>query len=225
MQQRAATRRDSPVAQAALATAASPAEVAQTREGPREMEQANARQLASIEAFTLENRRSGGHGSRAGNQLAAQQPTAAPVEPKLQPASQVRRQAQACCYTQARQLSSKLAARPATGSGHRRRVVCQFPSPWPDAPRRKIQTTIKPSAGKAVVQPTTSAGKTLYRVRVVGSAKPGRGGEGCAQLQAAHGVAKLWWQRISAGDAARLLAAPAQPLMFSHSSIQGHDHE
>ena len=191
VQQRAATQDEIRQLQAALATAASPAEVSQTREVLQEMEQANARLLASIEALTLENRRLQDTVAGLETQLAAQQPTAAPVEPKPSPPPKSAAKPKPAA-TPKPASTPKPAARPATGSATGGEWFVNFSSYGQRAAAENWVTKIKPSAGKAVVQPTTSAGKTLYRVRVVGLASRAEAEKVAAQLQAAHGVAKLW---------------------------------
>lgn len=179
VQQRAATQGEIRELQAALAIAASPAEVAQTREALQAMEQVNARQLASIEALTLENRRLTDTVAGLEDQLAAQQaaPATAPAAksaPKPKPAP--------------RSAAVKPAATAAAGGDW----FVNFSSYGQRAVAEKWLGKIKPSAGKAEVQPVTSNGKTLYRLRIVGLADRSQAEKVAAQLQDAHGLPKLW---------------------------------
>lgn len=180
VQQRAATQAEIRDLQAALATAASPAEVAQTREALEAMEQDLDRQLATIETLTLENRRLTDTVAGLESQLAAQKSAAAtkqaaptPAAPKAKPA--------------AKPAPPKPAAVTAKGDW-----FVNFSSYSQRSAAESWLAKIKPGAGKAVIQPVTSNGATLYRLRVVGLADRSQAEKVAAQLQAAHGLPKLW---------------------------------
>lgn len=225
VQQRAATQDEIRQLQAALATAASPAEVAQTREALQEMEQANARQLASIEALTLENRRLQDTVAGLETQLAAQQPTAAPVEPKPSPPPKSAAKPKPAA-TPKPASTPKPAARPATGSATGGEWFVNFSSYGQRAAAEKLGDQDQAVRGQG-------RGATDYQRRqnpVPGTrgrpGKPGRGGEGCGPTPGGpwRGEA-VGGQRIARRMQRGYWQAPAQLLMFSHSSIQGHDHE
>ncbi len=179
IQQRAATQEEIRQLQAALATAASPAEVSASREAMRELEQTNARQLASIEALTLENRRLMDMVAGLENKLATQQSAAAkPAEPAAPPP--------VAAKPKPTQPATRKTPPPAGDwfvnfSSYSQRSVAES---W----ARKLQ----PAAGKAVVQPGSRDGKTFYRVRIIGLADRAQAERVAGQLQTAYGLPKLW---------------------------------
>ena len=184
VQQRAATQGEIRELQAALATAASPAEVAQTREALQAMEEDLDRQLATIETLTLENRRLTDTVAGLESQLAAQQAAAATTQAAPKPAPKPKPAAKPAPKPAPKPAAAKPAA---TGDW-----FVNFSSYSQRSAAESWLAKIKPAAGKAVIQPVTSNGATLYRVRVIGLADRGQAEKVAAQLQAAHGLPKLW---------------------------------
>jgi cell division septation protein DedD len=182
VQQRAATQAEIRELQAALATAASPAEVAQTREDLQAMEQDLAQRLATIDTLTLENRRLTDTVAGLESQLAAQQAAASTARPAPKAAPKPKPAPKAA--------PKPAAAKPAaTASGD---WFVNFSSYSQRSAAESWLAKIKPAAGKAVIQPVTSNGSTLYRLRIVGLADRSQAEKVAAQLQSAHGLPKLW---------------------------------
>lgn len=176
IQQRAATQEEIRQLQAALATAASPAEVSASRQAMRELEETNARQLATVEALTLENRRLLDMVAGLENKLATQQPAAAkPAEPAAPP------------RVAAKPKVTEPAAKAATGDW-----FVNFSSYGQRSAAEAWVKKLKPAAGKAVVQPGSRDGKTFYRVRIIGLADRAQAERVASQLQTAYGLPKLW---------------------------------
>ena len=51
---------------------------------------------------------------------------------------------------------------------------------------------LKPSAGEVIVAPTSSNGRTYYRVRVINLSGESAARQTASELEKAHGVSKLW---------------------------------
>lgn len=188
IQQRSATQEEVRQLQAALATAASPAEVAASREALQSLEQRYAQQQASFDALLLENRRLEDTVAGLESQLAKQQaavaqpvapkPTAKPVAKPPPPA--------------AKPAPPKPAAKPAVATSGSGDWFVNFSSYSQRSAAESWSRKLQPAAGRAVVAPVSSNGKTLYRVRIVGLNNRAQAEKVASQLQSAHGVSKLW---------------------------------
>ena len=199
IQQRSATQDEIRQLQAALATAASPAEVAASRDALRELEQRYTRSEATIDALTLENRRLTDTVAGLEKQLAAQQsapgrvagsePSAAKpaaASPKPTPAPKPAAAA-------APKAAPKPAAKPggpaaATGGNW----FVNFSSYGQRSVAESWVNKLQPSSGKVIVASAVKDGRTLYRVRVVGLADRAQAQKVAGELQAAHRVPPLW---------------------------------
>lgn len=188
IQQRAAAEAEIRQLQASLATAASPNEVATSREALREMEQRSLKDQATIDALTLENRRLSDTAAGLAQQLEALQAAAAkPVPPKPAAAAKPPRAVSTSPRAVAPRASTAGAASGdwfVNFSSYSQRSVA-------DSWAKKLA----PSSGKAVVLPVTRDGQTLYRVRVVGLANRAQAQEVAGQLQATHKLPALWVDR------------------------------
>ncbi len=177
IQQRAAAEAEIRQLQASLATAASPAEVAASREALREMEQRSLKDQATIDALTLENRRLSD--------------TAAGLEQQLEAL-----QAAAAKPARAESTSpSAVAPQASTAGAASGDWFVNFSSYSQRSAADSWVKKLAPSAGTAVVLPVTRDGQTLYRVRVVGLANRAQAQEVASQLQAAHKLPALWVDR------------------------------
>lgn len=188
IQQRSATQEEIRQLQAALATAASPAEVAASREALQSMEQLYAEQQASIDALLLENRRLEDTAAGLESQLAKQQAVVSkPVAPKpaAKPVAKPPPPA-------AKPAPAKPAAKPAGASSGSGDWFVNFSSYSQRSAAENWAKKLKPTAGRSVVAPVSSNGKTFYRVRIVELANRAQAEKVAGQLQSAHGVSKLW---------------------------------
>jgi len=184
IQQRTAAEAEIRQLQASLATSASPAGVAASREALREMEQRSFKDQATIEALTLENRRLSDTAAGLEQQLEAlQAATAKPVPPK--PAA----------ATPARATSTAPAGATAQANTASGDWFVNFSSYSQRSVAESWAKKLAPSSGKAVVLPVTRDRQTLYRVRVVGLASRAQAQEVAGQLQAAHKLPALWVDR------------------------------
>ena len=189
IQQRTAAEAEIRQLQASLATSASPAGFAASRETLREMEQRSLKDQVTIEALTLENRRLSDTAAGLEQQLQALQAAAAePVPPKPVAAAKPARTTSPSPGRAAPQTNAAGAA--ASGdwfvnfSSYSQRSVAES---W--------AKKLAPSSGNTVVLPVTRDGQTLYRVRVVGLASRAQAQEVAGQLQAAHKLPSLWVDR------------------------------
>jgi len=178
IQQRADTQEEIRQLQASLATAANPAEVAEMRDTLREMEQIQADSQATIDRLTLENRQLADTVAGLEDQLETQKAAAtqaartkpvAPAPPVAKP--------------------KPAAAAPAAPTG---KWFVNFSSYGQRSAAENWANKLKPSAGKAIVAPTSLDGKTLYRVRIVGLSDRAQAQKVASQLQAAYGLPPLW---------------------------------
>ncbi|MEE4144839.1 MAG: SPOR domain-containing protein [Halieaceae bacterium] len=205
IQQRSATQDEIRQLQAALATAASPAEVVASRDALREMEQRFTRSEATIDALTLENRRLTDTVAGLEKQLAAQQSAMARVAgseppaaarsapaPKAVPAAAPKaapRPAQQPAPKPAQAPATKAAAQAAVAGGD---WFVNFSSYGQRSVAESWANKLKPSLGKVIVASAVKDGRTFYRVRVAGLADRAQAQEVAAELQAAHRVPPLW---------------------------------
>jgi cell division septation protein DedD len=181
IQQRSAAQQEIRQLQATLATAASPAEVAASREALREMEQRAAENQATIDALTLENRRLSDTVAGLEEQLTAQRAAVSrPAESR--PA--------AAAKPAAAPAATKPAATPSGAVGGDWFV--NFSSYSERSIAESWVKKLKPSAGKALVVPGSKDGKTFYRVRVTGLADRAQAEKVAGQLQSAHNLPPLW---------------------------------
>jgi cell division septation protein DedD len=185
IQQRSATQEEVRQLQAALATAASPTEVAASREALQAMEQRYAEQQASMDALLLENRRLEDTVAGLESQLVKQQAVISqPVAP--QPAAKPVIKPKPVAPKSA---PAKPAAKASSGSGD---WFVNFSSYSQRSAAESWAKKLQPSTGRAVVAPVNSNGKTFYRVRVVGLTDRAQAEKVASQLQSTHGVSKLW---------------------------------
>jgi len=181
IQQRTAAEAEIRQLQARLATSASPAGVAASREALQEMEQRSLKDQATIEALTLDNRRLSDTTAGLEQQLKALQAAATTPVPAT--------------ATPARATSTgpgAAASRANTASGD---WFVNFSSYSQRSVADSWAKKLAPSSGKAVVLPVTRDGQTLYRVRVVGLTSRAEAQEVAGQLQAAHKLPELWVDR------------------------------
>ncbi len=180
IQQRSAAEEDIRELRAALATAGNPVEFAANREALREIQQRNAENQATIDALTLNNQRLADMVAGLEKQLTTQQ-AAVPLTPNTKPA------APAPAATKVAPKPASPATAAATGdwfvnfSSYSQRSVAEG---W--------VKKLKPSVGNAVVSPGKKAGKTFYRVRVVGLASRAQAEKVAGQLQSAYSLPPLW---------------------------------
>jgi cell division septation protein DedD len=186
IQQRAAAQAEIRQLQASLATAASPAEVAASREALREMQQRSIKDQATIEALTLENRRLSDTAAGLEQQQKTQQ--AAPPKPAPAKAAPPRPAPAAAAPAAVPARNSQASA----GSGD---WFVNFSSYSQRGTADNWAKKLAPSSGKAVVLPVTRDGQTLYRVRVVGLANRAQAQAVAGQLQATHNLPALWVDR------------------------------
>ena len=197
IQQRSAAAEEIRQLQATLATAASPAEVASTREALQAMEERNTRQQATIDTLTLENRRLTDTVAGLEKKLAAPQAGAAPATSTPPKAAPVAKPAPKPAPKPAATPVAKPvpAAKPSTAAN-----VSASSGNWfvnfSSYTQRSIADSwvkkLQPSAGKAIVASAVKDGRTYYRVRVAGLADRAQAEKVSRELQAAHGVSALW---------------------------------
>lgn len=180
IQQRSAAEEEIRQLQATLATAASPAEVAASRESVKEMEALVAESLATIDTLTLENRRLTDTVAGLENQLATQKPVTAPTPT-----------AKAAPVPTAKPAAAKAQPKPASPKASGVWFV-NFSSYSQRSVAEGWARKLTPAAGEAVVVPSSVDGKTFYRVRIVGLADRGQAQTVAAQLQSAHKLPPLW---------------------------------
>ena len=203
IQQRSATQDEIRQLQAALATAASPAEVAASRDALRELEQRYTRSEATIDALTLENRRLTDTVAGLEKQLAAQQsalgrgagsePPAvkqAVASPKPAPAPKPTPAATPKAAPKPAAKTATTTAGPAAAAGGDWFV--NFSSYGQRGVAESWAGKLQPSVGKVVVTSTAKDGRTFYRVRVVGLADRAQAQKVATELQATHRVPPLW---------------------------------
>ena len=197
IQQRAAAQAEIRQLQASLATAASPAEVAASREAVREMEQRSIKDRATIEALTLENRRLSD--TAAGLEQQQKLPQAAPPESALPESAPPKpappKPAAAPKPAPAAATPAAVPARNGQASGGSGDWFVNFSSYSQRSTADKWAKKLAPTAGNAVVMPVNRDGQTLYRVRVVGLANRAQAQAVADQLQAAHNLPALWVDR------------------------------
>jgi cell division septation protein DedD len=186
IQQRAATQDEIRQLQSALATAASPAEVAESREALREIQSLSAEQQAAIETLTLENRRLTDTVAGLEQQLAKQQSA---VIPPAKPAPAPKAAPKTAPKTATKPPPPKPAPAAASGSGN---WFVNFSSYSQRATAQSWAGKLKPGAGKVVIAPGSRNGETFYRVRVVNLSDRAQAERVATQLQTAHGLPKLW---------------------------------
>jgi cell division septation protein DedD len=180
IQQRSATQEEIRQLQATLATSASPAEVAASREAVREIEQRNENLVATVDRLSLENRRLSDTVAGLETQLDAQKaalskaatPKPAPAKPAPAPTPAVK--------------AKPAAAAPAGDwfvnfSSYSQRTAAES---W--------AKKLKPSAGKTIVAASTRDGKTLYRVRIIGLADRAAAQKVAGQLASDYKLPPLW---------------------------------
>jgi cell division septation protein DedD len=184
IQQRSATQEEIRQLQATLATAASPAEVAASREAVREIEQRNENLVATVDRLSLENRRLSDTVAGLEKQLAPQQ-TALP---------------QVAALYQAAAPKPAPAPKPAAATAKPKPASTSTGGDWFVNFSSYSQRTaaeswakkLKPSAGKTIVAASTRDGKTLYRVRIIGLADRAAAQKVAGQLASDYKLPPLW---------------------------------
>jgi cell division protein FtsN len=214
MQQRAATQDELRQLRAALATAASPADVSASRESLQELQLSYDKLAGEAEALTLENRRLADTVAGLEAQLGGQQtlPTKTPSvasatdtkAPSIQPvvaapaAPQPAAPQPAAPQPAAPQPAAPQRITPKLTAAHT--TAAASSGPWfvnfgSYAARNMAETwatRLHPGAGKVVIAASTSDGKTLYRVRVVGLADREAARKVASKLEADMRVSELW---------------------------------
>ena len=170
--------------QAILATAASPAEVAATRETLREMEQQNEKYLAENEVLTLYNKRLADEVAHLEQQLAGQQePVAMESEPARDEVPEL--------------ATTKPAPEPTSASADKAVTTggawfVNFSSYSRQSAAENWAKKLSPLAGNTVVVSNTTEGNTLYRLRIVGLADRAEAEKVAADLESTHKLPQLW---------------------------------
>lgn len=198
IQQRAASAEEIRQLQATLATAANPAEVDATREALKAMEERNARNQATIDALTLENRRLTDTVAGFEKQLAAQKTGTAPVttSPAAEPAAP-KPVAKAAPKPRLEPVAKPVAkpvpaARPSSTAATGENWFVNFSSYTQRGAADSWVKKLQPSTGEAIVTSAVKDGRTFYRVRVVDLADRTQAEKVARELQSAHGVSALW---------------------------------
>jgi cell division septation protein DedD len=199
IQQRWAMEEEILQLQASLATSASPADVAASREALQEMEQRYAQQSTVIDSLTRENNRLVDIVAGLESQLKAQQaatPQPATPQPATpQPATPKSAAAKVAPTKPAAAKAPTPAPKPATsttaapGSGG---WFVNFGSYNQRAVADEWANRLKPGAGRVVVATAEKGTQTFYRVRVVGLANRDQAEKISRQLQDKYGLSKLW---------------------------------
>lgn len=185
IQQRSAMQEEIVELQALLATAASPADVAASREALREIEIRSRDQDAEIRVLNQENTRLNDMVAGLEVQLKAQQealskpPKPAPAAPK--PAKPVAK-------SPAKAPAAK-ASPTATASGG---WFVNFGSYNSRAIAQDWAKRLQPAAGKVTVSSATKGGDTFYRVRVSGLGSRDEAERISRKLEAKYSLPKLW---------------------------------
>ena len=172
IQQRSATQEEIRQLQATLATAASPADVAASREALREMEVRNKNLESTTDRLTLENRRLSDTVAGLEKQLTAQQEALSRA-------------------TAPKPAAAKPAPKPASTTAGGDWFV-NFSSYSQRSVAENWAKKLKPSAGKAVVAASSKDGKTFYRVRIVGLTDRAAARKVAGQLELAYKLPPLW---------------------------------
>lgn len=178
IQQRSATQEEIRQLQATLATAASPAEVAASREALRGVEKRNENLVATVDRLSLENRRLADTVAGLEKQLATLSQAAAPQAAAAKPAP-------------APKPAAKAKPAPATAAAEGDWFV-NFSSYSQRSVAENWAKKLKPSAGKAIVASSTRDGKTFYRVRIIGLNDRAAARKVAGELESAYKLPPLW---------------------------------
>lgn len=198
IQQRWAMEEEILQLQASLATSASPADVAASREALQEMEQRYAEQSTVIDSLTRENNRLAAIVAGLESQLEAQQaatttsaPKAATPQPATPKPATPKPAATKPAASKAPAPAPKPAASTTAASGSSGWFV-NFGSYNQRAVADEWANRLKPGAGRVVVTTAEKGTQTFYRVRVVGLANRDQAEKISRQLQDKYGLSKLW---------------------------------
>tara|TARA_R110002110_G_scaffold205066_7_gene417020 strand:+ start:150434 stop:151717 length:1284 start_codon:yes stop_codon:yes gene_type:complete len=168
IQQRSAMQEEIRQLQAALATAASPAEVTASREALQEIDERNFNLQTAVDTLTLENRRLNDTVAGLERQLESQQQlvtkapaTAQPVKPK--PAPPAARPAAKPAPAPTPEPTPAAPAIVATSGNW----FVNFASYGERSTAQNWVAKLKPAAGKTVMTSVEKDGRTYYRVRIV----------------------------------------------------------
>ncbi|MCB1678615.1 MAG: SPOR domain-containing protein [Halioglobus sp.] len=187
IQQRAATEQEIRGLQAALATAASPAEVRASRDALEQVQRRNHELQDSLENLTLENRRLADTVAGLESQLAAQRQAAATAAAAKAPAAAVSGTPPTAAVDAG--AASKPPANQAAGSDS---WFVNFGSYSQREAAERWVDKLQPTSGSVVVTTASSNGRTFYRVRVVELASRNVAEQVALQLQREHGLSRLW---------------------------------
>ena len=178
IQQRSATQEEIRQLQATLATAASPAEVAASREALREVEQRNENLVATVDRLSLENRRLADTVAGLEKQLATLSQAVPPKAAAAKPAA-------------APKPAAKAKPEPASAAAGGDWFV-NFSSYSQRSVAESWAKKLKPTDGKAVVATSTRDGKTFYRVRIIGLNDRAAARKVAGELESAYKLPPLW---------------------------------
>lgn len=178
IQQRSATQEEIRQLQATLATAASPADVAASREALREVEQRNENLMATVDRLSLENRRLADTVAGLEKQLATLSQAVPPKAAAAKPAA-------------APKPAAKAKPEPASAAAGGDWFV-NFSSYSQRSVAESWAKKLKPTDGKAVVATSTRDGKTFYRVRIIGLNDRAAARKVAGELESAYNLPPLW---------------------------------
>jgi len=202
IQQRSATQVEIRALQAALATAANPAEVTAGRDALRDVQARNAELTAAVETLSLENRRltdtvAGLESQLEVQQLAATRETDTPPAPEpAQPAAEPVEPVTAIPATPQPAAPQPAAPQPAApradnGTGENPWFV-NFGSYSQRSAADSWAAKLQPKVGKVVVNSAEKEGRTFYRVRVVELPNRQAAEKIARALESEYGLSKLW---------------------------------
>jgi cell division septation protein DedD len=203
MQQRAAMQEEIRSLQAAVATSASPQEIASSREDQRVLDQRNRELRATIEALQIEIKtlRDTAEGLEA-QLLTLQSSNSAPVQPTVEPAAvePAAVEPAAVKATAIKAPSPERSASSAVTTGSPPTPATSENKPWfvNFGSYRSRETAagwadrLRPASGEVVVLQGQKNGDTFYRVRVVALTTRAQA-EGIARtLEQKYGLSRLW---------------------------------
>jgi cell division septation protein DedD len=191
MQQRSATQEEIRQLRASLATAVSPEEVAASRTALQDANARNSRLASSLDSMRVENQRLADTVSGLEAQLAARQTTAAATKPAA-PRAVENKPVAAKPAAPKSALPAVQQASTVSGGSTGGSWFVNFGSYGQESAAKSWAGKLKPSSGKVIVAPTTSNGRTYYRVRVIDVPNKSAAQQTARNLESTHGVSKLW---------------------------------
>ncbi len=187
MQQRAAMQEEIRELRAQLATAANPADVTNSRDAQRQLEESNSDLQGRVESLTLENQQLTETITGLESQLEAQRLAAIKLE---EARAAARKQSAASSSPASAPAPSPKPAATATGSSGLWFV--NFGSYSQQSVASDWATRLQKTYGRVVVAPASANGKTVYRVRVVDVSSKARAEQISAELQQQYKLPTLW---------------------------------